>query len=203
MKDSLYFAHDLNARNDLKIIRLRTKYGAEGYGIFWMLIEILAENGAKIEFEDIPCIASLIGVKEELLKEIITFCLSDKIALFCQQNGHFFNKRIIAHEERRKSFIESGRQGARKRWGTANIPRDGEANTPAITPPNAIKKERNKEINKEIGHEMTDDEKQKYINPENIQNLKTIFKDLNALKRHLMLLNFPEAIIDQALGKHF
>ena len=37
-----YFPHDTNARNDEKILELRMELGAEGYGIYMMLIEKLA-----------------------------------------------------------------------------------------------------------------------------------------------------------------
>lgn len=43
-KDAYYFSHDCNARNDNKIQALRTKYGVEGYGRYWILIEILREQ---------------------------------------------------------------------------------------------------------------------------------------------------------------
>lgn len=33
-----YFPHDSNARNDAKILKVRMKYGAEGYGVYFMRI---------------------------------------------------------------------------------------------------------------------------------------------------------------------
>lgn len=44
MKDAYYFSHDSNARNDQRIIKLRRELGSEGYGIYWMIIEILREQ---------------------------------------------------------------------------------------------------------------------------------------------------------------
>ena len=32
-KDAYFFSHDCNARNDPKILALRSVYGAEGYGV--------------------------------------------------------------------------------------------------------------------------------------------------------------------------
>ena len=43
-KDAYFFSHDCNARNDPKILALRSIYGAEGYGVYFMLIEILREQ---------------------------------------------------------------------------------------------------------------------------------------------------------------
>ena len=41
MKKTSYFSHDSNARNDEKILAVRMKYGAEGYGIYFMILERL------------------------------------------------------------------------------------------------------------------------------------------------------------------
>ena len=38
-----YFAHDITAGKDFKLQRLRATYGLEGTGIFWALLELLAE----------------------------------------------------------------------------------------------------------------------------------------------------------------
>jgi len=43
-KEGYYFPHFCNARNDLKILRLRKDLGEEGYGIYFMLLELLREQ---------------------------------------------------------------------------------------------------------------------------------------------------------------
>lgn len=43
-KDARYFKHDSNARSDPKIRALINKYGVEGYGRFWIIIELLRES---------------------------------------------------------------------------------------------------------------------------------------------------------------
>ena len=43
-KDTYYFSHDYNARNDEKMIAVRMKHGAEGYGIFFMILEKMRES---------------------------------------------------------------------------------------------------------------------------------------------------------------
>ena len=53
-KDAYYFPHDCNARNDPKILALRSVFGAEGYGVYWMLIEILREQPDYTEDITIP-----------------------------------------------------------------------------------------------------------------------------------------------------
>lgn len=39
-----YFSHDSNARSRTEIIRLRMKYGWEGYGLYFAIIEKMAES---------------------------------------------------------------------------------------------------------------------------------------------------------------
>ncbi len=44
-----YFSHDLHARHDPKVSALISKYGAEGYGVYWCIVEVLHEQGGKLE----------------------------------------------------------------------------------------------------------------------------------------------------------
>ena len=43
-KDAYYFPHFSNARNDSKLMRIRRIFGIEGYGIYFMLLEILRDQ---------------------------------------------------------------------------------------------------------------------------------------------------------------
>ena len=43
-KDAYYFPHFSNARNDPKIVRIRRVLGIEGYGIYFMLLEVLRDQ---------------------------------------------------------------------------------------------------------------------------------------------------------------
>ena len=44
---SLYFRHDIMASHDLKIRMLKASYGLEGIGIYWSILELLAEISVK------------------------------------------------------------------------------------------------------------------------------------------------------------
>mgnify|MGYP003149084180 CR=1 FL=1 len=73
-KDAYYFSHDSNARNDQRIIKLRRKYGAEGVGIYWMIIEILREQEdytLGLDDDTIENIAYDLRVEQEKLEDII------------------------------------------------------------------------------------------------------------------------------------
>ena len=110
-KDSFWFRHDYNARNDEKILELMSEYGAESYGIYWMIIETMAEN-------ENGCIkASLLGglshgfrVAKTRLIEIIQCCI--RVELLHEKDGNYFSNRLLKHKEERKFFSDKGKEGA-------------------------------------------------------------------------------------------
>jgi len=114
-KESFYFQHDYNARNDDKILELRAKFGAEGYGIFWMILETMAENengGAKAGL--IGGLSLGYGVAKDRLLEVFNYCL--EVGLFYEDAGYYYSKRLLTHKEFRKELSKNGAAGAAKRW---------------------------------------------------------------------------------------
>jgi hypothetical protein len=70
-KDAYYFSHDSNARNDLKIVKLRQSLGLEGYGLYWCVIEMLRESSKyELPIEDIPPICFELRIDEEKFKKL-------------------------------------------------------------------------------------------------------------------------------------
>ena len=71
-KDAYYFPHFCNARGDRKIKRLRKDLGLEGYGAYFMLLEVLREqDNFKFPVEDIDLLADEFGISEAKLKTIV------------------------------------------------------------------------------------------------------------------------------------
>jgi hypothetical protein len=71
-KDSFYFPHFYNARHDRKIKRLRKELGVEGYGIFFMLLEVLREQiDFKYPTKDIDLLAEEFGTSEQKVRVVI------------------------------------------------------------------------------------------------------------------------------------
>lgn len=117
-KDTFWFNHDFNARNDERILELRSNFGAESYGVFWMLIETMAENtNGGIKYSLIGGLSLGYGVAKGRLKEIIDFAIA--IGLFYEVDGFIFSKRFDKFKQFRGKFSEKGREGAAKRWGNA------------------------------------------------------------------------------------
>lgn len=71
-KDAFYFPHFCNARHDRKIRRVRKELGLEGYGIFFMLLEVLREQADfKYPMEDIDLLADELGTSENKVRTVI------------------------------------------------------------------------------------------------------------------------------------
>jgi hypothetical protein len=70
-KDAYYFSHDSNARNDLKIVKLRQYLGLEGYGLYWCVIEMLREsNKYELPINDIPPICFELRIDEKKFEKL-------------------------------------------------------------------------------------------------------------------------------------
>jgi hypothetical protein len=131
---SYYFSHDYNAANDTKILFLRHQLGMEGYGIYWFLIERLADAGGKLPIELIPVLAMQMQSTDIKVKGVIT-----QFDLFTIDDGEFWSERLQNHLGLREKLSQSGKNGALNRWG------NGGANREAIGEGNA-KKRKEKEI---------------------------------------------------------
>lgn len=115
-KDTYYFQHDFNARNDEKILELRSRFGAEGYGIFWMVVESMAETSdGKLKATLIGGLSHGYNVPKEKLQKILDCCV--EIGLFKVKKDSYLSDRLLKYKEFRIKMSEFGREGAEKRWG--------------------------------------------------------------------------------------
>lgn len=131
---SYYFSHDYNAANDTKVLFLRHQLGMEGYGIYWFLIEQLANAGGKLPLELIPVLSMQMQSTDIKVKGVIL-----NFDLFKIVEGEFYSERLANHLQLRNKLSESGKTGAANRW------KNGGANREAIGEGNA-KKRKEKEI---------------------------------------------------------
>lgn len=111
-KDTFYFSHDYNAANDVKILFLRQKYGMLGYGIYWFIVESLAQSGGELPYKIIPVLAMQMQVEESLVTSIVK-----DFNLFVSRETTFVSERLLHHLSIRKSMSDKGKLNAQKRWG--------------------------------------------------------------------------------------
>lgn len=132
-KDAYYFSHDTNARRDPKILAMRSEYGAEGYGFYWILIEMLAEQeGYKLEHTKWVSHAVAMETQSDgnTVDTFINKCIED-YELFKSDGEHFWSdsllRRMEIKDEKRKKRSNAGKAGALARWGKEKkTPKDEE-----------------------------------------------------------------------------
>lgn len=119
MSGTAYFSHDANARNDSKVLRLRMKHGAAGYGVYFMLLERLRDEQDYVSVKDYNMIAFDLRVDAGLIKSVV-----EDFGLFAFTEGgecfysESFNRRMSIKDEVKNVRSEAGRRGAEKRWGS-------------------------------------------------------------------------------------
>lgn len=117
MKETYYFSHDCNARNDVKILKLRRSLGMKGYGIYWALIEMLREEeNHKLQLKYIDEISFSLVVDNEDLNSVI-----HDFELFVIDDDYFYSDRLIRSMEKyadiKKHKSNAGKKAMNKRWG--------------------------------------------------------------------------------------
>lgn len=118
-KDAYYFQHDFNAGRDPKIMEMRSVYGAAGYGYWWDLLEMMAEEKdhrlyviGKYFFDTI---ALRFGCDRNTAKKYVEDCVSE-FHLFETDGTHLWNNSFLERMEERRIKSEKARESVNKRW---------------------------------------------------------------------------------------
>jgi len=113
-KDTFYFSHDYNARNDEKIKRLIRKHGMIGYGIFWSIVEDLYNNANALR-TDYEGIAYDLRSDSEVVASVV-----NDFDLFIFDGDFFGSNSVQERLDQRNNKSESARKSASYRWENAN-----------------------------------------------------------------------------------
>ena len=110
MKDTYYFSHDYNSRNDHKIKKLISKHGYLGYGLFWAIIEDLYNNANALQM-DCESIAFDLRTSENVIESII-----NDFDLFIIEGDNFGSLSVERRLKERDTKSLKARESAYKRW---------------------------------------------------------------------------------------
>lgn len=113
MKESYFFSHDYNARQDPKMQEVLMDYGVAGIGIYWCIIEQLYEQGGRMPLSSIKAIAFTLHANIEDVQGII-----DNSGLFENDGVEFWSPSVSRRLETRKTTSEKKSKAASKRWST-------------------------------------------------------------------------------------
>ena len=117
IKSTNYFSHDSNARNDEKLVRLRMKQGAAGYGVYLMILERLREEADYMSAKDYNMIAFDLRVDAAIVKSVVEdfglFTFTDDGKCFYSES---FTRRMDIKDTLRRQRSEGGKIGMKNRW---------------------------------------------------------------------------------------
>ena len=115
-----YFPHDSNARNSDKLIRLRMRHKAAGYGVYFMILERLREEPEYTSVKDYNMIAFDLREDASLIKSVVEdfglFVFTDDGKYFYSES---FKQRMEIKDEQSRKKAEAGKKGLEKRWGNS------------------------------------------------------------------------------------
>lgn len=125
-----WFKHDSDASNDAKLKKLRLKYGAQGYGIYWYCLELIARNVEKhnLTFElehDAELIADDFKLSSDLVQHIMTYMV--ELELFENTGGIISCLKMATRaDEYTQQIIRDNKKLALSRVTHDNVPRISE-----------------------------------------------------------------------------
>jgi len=199
VKETYYFSHDANARNDEKILMLRAEHGMAGYGIYWALIESMFENDdTRLRHDKVKGLALVLNIEITLLSSVINTCITEK--LFESDEVNFWSESLMRRKNKYRDSVklksEAGKKGMAKRWGSVEnresdntVITDGES---VITKNNKVKESKVKE-SKDIKH--------KYGEFENVSLSESEYQKLIERYGESVIIEFIEKLDNYIASK--
>ena len=109
-KETYYFSHDYNARNDIKLQNLLAEQGVAGIGVYWCIIEMLYEQGGTYPLA-YKSIAFTLHTDEELIRAVI-----EDFDLFERSDKKFWSKSVKNRLKKKQEISEKRKKAISQRW---------------------------------------------------------------------------------------
>src|SRR5665647_542659 len=122
-KDAYYFSHDSNARNDPKILAMRSVYKSSGYGWYWIIVEMMRDQSEyKIDIRSKyvwDAFALEMQCKAEESQAYIKDCI-EEFKLFETDTQYIWSESLIRRMQFKEEKSEKARQSALVRWNKSD-----------------------------------------------------------------------------------
>lgn len=196
-KDTCYFSHDANAKDDYKCMLLIDQMGLEGYGIFWVLVETLREQkDYKYPLQLIPSLARKYNTTTAKMETVI-----NAYGLFEIDSQSFFfsgslNRRMNFLEQKREKIVAASRKGveARKAKQQQLLELSGyDSNNHRLTDGQPSKEKESKE-------KESKESKEKETLSRESGDERDNFKNLQSFKSHFIAQNTNMPFYTQGIG---
>lgn len=193
-KDTCYFSHDANAKDDYKCMLLIDQMGLEGYGIFWVLVETLREQkDYKYPLQLVPSLARKYNTTNAKMETVI-----NAYGLFEIDAQSFFfsgslNRRMNFLEQKREKIVAASLKGveAKKAKKQQLLELSGYNSTNhRLTDGQPSKEKESKEKESKENKTLSQESEQE----------RDIFKNLQSFKSHFIYKNTNVPFYTQDIG---
>lgn len=113
MSSNNYFPHDSNSRNSDKILPLRMSMGADGYGIYFMILERLREEPDYMSVKDYNMLAFDFRVGSDKVKSVIE---NFGLFSFTDDGKRFYSESFMRRMFKKDEKTIKARESAKIRW---------------------------------------------------------------------------------------
>lgn len=110
-KETFWFSHDFNARNDPKIQKLVRRHGMAGYGIFWCIVEMLQEQDGYLPLSDCEDFAYSLRIENDIFYSVL-----NDFGLFQKDDARFWSMSALDRIAIRKAKSNKAKESAAERW---------------------------------------------------------------------------------------
>ncbi|GAB2774330.1 hypothetical protein GCM10027275_16700 [Rhabdobacter roseus] len=160
MKEAYYFSHDSNARHDPKITAMRSVYGSEGYGWYWMLIEMMRESeNYKLDLQAKyarNAYAVQLQCDCNAFASFLHDCI-EEFGLFASDGTSFWSESLLRRMREREEKSQKARESANARWQKDRKNANASNNHANAAKSDALKEIKGKERKENINNTSFDD----------------------------------------------
>ena len=132
-----YFSHDIYTRENLKIKKLISTHGMQGYGVFWAVVEFLHNNNNRLSMDELGIVAHDLGVDIKIVESVVK-----DFKFFVIRKSVISSNRVAQNIKLRLEKSEKAKKSANRRWQASP---DYANALPSQCERNAIKEKESKE----------------------------------------------------------
>lgn len=112
MEQNFYFKHDAPSSTNPKLAKLLQKEGARGYGVYWLLVELLRiQTDFRLPVSETAGMVARLGYTQKM----VVIRVIENYGLFSCENGLFFSVGLI---KRMENFLRKRNETSKERGGS-------------------------------------------------------------------------------------
>lgn len=181
-----YFSHDFHSRLDSKIVSMRVDWGAEGYGMYWMLVELLHEDPSHSLVCERNALAMRTQCDGDRVMQYVQDCIRKyHLFVYDEDTNSFTSESVLGRAKVREEKSFKARKSAESRW------KDSDANAmrtqcDTASDGNAIKEKKSKLKKSKLNNKEESNKEENFTPPQN-KTIPGLRPDCEIFETHVYL----------------